>query len=97
VAAPAGRRFLVLDLTVVNRSRTRGLVVQPVQFTVTDGQQRTAPSPVTAKLPHGLAQERVVPPAGRGRFEVAFEVPAEASSLRLIYQGFTKIAEVPLP
>lgn len=97
VAAPAGRRFLVLDLTVVNRSRTQGLVVQPVQFTVTDGQQRTAPSPVTAKLPHGLAQERVVPPAGRGRFEVAFEVPAGASSLRLAYQGFTKVEEVPLP
>jgi hypothetical protein len=95
--APAGRRFLVLDVTVVNKSRTQGLVVQPVQSTVTDGQQRTGQSAVTGKLPHGLAQERVVPPAGRGRFEVAFEVPAGASSLRLTYQGFTKIEEVPLP
>lgn len=96
-AAAAGRRFLVLDVTALNKDGRRGVIIQPVQFTLTDGQRTFTQSAATAKLLRGLVAERVIPAGGRGRFEIAFEVPTDAQGLRLKYQGFTKIEEVPLP
>lgn len=97
MSAEAGRRFLVLDVTVWNREQRQGLIVQADQFVPTDGSTRFRPSGVTSRLAHPLVGERVVPAGRKARFEIGYEIPVELTSLRLRYQGFTKIEEVPLP
>ncbi len=92
-----GRRYLVLDVTVSNKEPRQGLTVQPMQFLLTSGRTEFEPSRATEKLPHPLTGERNVPAGTRARFEVAFEAPRDAQGLRLKYQGFTKIEEVPVP
>jgi hypothetical protein len=95
-AAPAGERFLVLDVTAVNKSATQGVAFQPGQFSLTGSGRQFAYSPATTNLRHGLAQERVVPARSRARFEVAFAVPSGGAELRVRYQGFTTMGEAVL-
>lgn len=95
-APAAARRFVVLDITIVNRQTPQGLVVQLEQFVLLDGGTEIQASGATERLPHPMTAERVVPGGRRARFEIAFEVP-QGSTPRLRYQGFTKIEEVPLP
>ncbi len=97
MAAEEGRRFLVLDITVVNKEASQGLTLEPRQFALTDGRAVYEASTAKQKLAHPLVGERVIPAGKKGRFEIAIEAPKDARGLRLRYSGFTKIEEVPLP
>lgn len=94
VSPAGGSRFLVLDVTMVNRGAGPGLTVEPRQFAVLDAGQVIDASPATSALAHPLTGERAVSAGTRRRFEVAFEVPQAASGLRLRYSGYTKIEDV---
>lgn len=96
-AAPEGQRYLIMDLMVSNTMPKDGVIAQPEQFVLSDGQVEFKESGATEKLVHPLLGEHVVPAGRRGRFEVAFEVPKDTRSLRLKYTGYTKTEEVPLP
>jgi len=48
------------------------------------------------KLAHPLVEDSVVPAHGRGRFEVAFQAPANATKLVLYYRGFNREEKHPL-
>ena len=97
VAGPQGRQYVILDVTVWNKEPSQGLIIEPRQFALTDGKAIFAPADVARSLPHPLSGERVVPAGKRARFQLAYEVPAGLQGLRLKYQGYTKIEEVPLP
>jgi hypothetical protein len=46
---------------------------------------------------HPLADGTVIPPHGRLRFDVAFQVPSSSQPLALHYHGFETEEKVPLP
>jgi hypothetical protein len=48
------------------------------------------------KLAHPLVENSVVPAHGRGRFEVAYQVPTGATKLILYYRGFNREEKHPL-
>jgi hypothetical protein len=48
------------------------------------------------KLAHPLLENSVVPAHRRGRFEVAFQAPINATKLVLYYRGFNREEKHPL-
>lgn len=95
--ASSGQRYLVLDMTFRNKTADTGMDLDPQAFTVSARGKEFSRSDATAQLPHPLSEARFVPPQTRVRFEIAFEVPADARTLTMKYQGFEKTTEVTLP
>jgi len=92
-----GKRFLVLDLTLVNK------VDQGIEFQTGEqlkllngGEEILADTSSMGKLAHPLIENSVVPAHGRGRFEVAFQAPVNATKLVLYYRGFNREEKHPL-
>ena len=92
-----GKRFLVLDLTLVNKVN-QGIEFQTGQQLklLNNGQEILVDTGSLEKLAHPLLENSVVPAHGRGRFEVAFQVPANATNLVLYYRGFNREEKHPL-
>jgi len=93
----SGNRFLVLDLTLVNKA-DQGIEFQTgEQVKLLNGDEEIqADSAAMEKLAHPLSEGSVVPARGRSRFEVAYQVPAGASKLVLYYRGFNREEKHPL-
>jgi len=92
-----GKRFLVLDVTLVNK------VDQGIEFQTGEqlkllngGEEILADTSSMEKLAHPLVENSVVPAHGRGRFEVAFQAPVNATKLVLYYRGFNREEKHPL-
>jgi len=92
-----GKRFLVLDLTLVNK------VDQGIEFQtreqlklLNNGEEILVDTGSLEKLAHPLVENSVVPAHGRGRFEVAYQVPVNATNLVLYYRGFNREEKHPL-
>ena len=92
-----GKRFLVLDLSLVSK------VDQGIEFQTGEqlkllngGEEILADTSSMEKLAHPLVEDSVVPAHGRGRFEVAFQAPADATKLVLYYRGFNREEKHPL-
>jgi len=92
-----GKRFLILDLSLVNRA-DQGIEFQTgEQLKLLNGEEEiTADTDSMDQLPHPLRENSVVPAHGRGRFEVAYQVPANAKQLILYYRGFNREDKHPL-
>jgi Mg-chelatase subunit ChlD len=94
-AAPAGEKFLVLDVTVMNRGGRDGQFFQTPQqlkYASETGQQ-TELSPVTYQGIHRPAELIWVPPGERRSFQAVFAVGAGERRPRLAFAGVSK-AEV---
>lgn len=92
-----GKRFVVLDLSLVNK------VEQGIEFQTGEqlkllngGEEILADTSSMEKLAHPLVENSVVPAHGRGRFEVAFQAPTNATKLVLYYRGFNREEKHPL-
>jgi hypothetical protein len=92
-----GKHFLVLDLSLVNK------VDQGIEFQTGEqlkllngGEEILADASSTEKLAHPLLENSVVPAHGRGRFEVAFQAPVNATKFVLYYRGFNREEKHPL-
>jgi len=94
-AAPAGEKFLVLDVTVMNRGGRDGQFFQtPQQLKyASEGGQQLELSPVTYQGVHRPAELIWVPPAERRSFQAVFAVGAGERRPRLAFAGVSK-AEV---
>jgi len=92
-----GKQFLALDLTLINKV-DQGIEFQTAeQIKLLNGDEEIqVDSEATDKLAHPLSEGSVVPAHGRGRFEVAYQVPAGASKLVLYYRGFNREEKHPL-
>jgi hypothetical protein len=92
-----GKRFLVLDLTLVNKL-DQGIEFQTSQqLKLLNGEEEIlADTDAMQKLAHPLNEDSVVPAHGRGRFEVAYQVPSNAGKLVLYYRGFNREGKYPL-
>lgn len=87
-AAP-GQRFVILDVTLVNKDRS-GIEFRPGEqlVLVHGGGDIRADAAATRELVHPLKENSVVPTRGRVRFEVAYQVPASVARFFLHYRGF---------
>jgi hypothetical protein len=92
-----GKRFLVVDLSLVSK------VDQGIEFQTGEqlkllngGEEILADTNSMEKLSHPLNENSVVPAHGRGRFEVAYQVPGDATKLVLYYRGFNREEKHPL-
>ena len=92
-----GRHFLVLDLSLVNKV-DQGIEFQTrEQLKLLNGDEAIlADASSMQKLAHPLLENSVVPAHGRGRFEVAFQAPINATKLVLYYRGFNREEKHPL-
>jgi hypothetical protein len=92
-----GKRFVVLDLSLVNKV-DQGIEFQTgEQLKLLNGEQEIlADTAATEKLPHPLSENSVVPAHGRGRFEAAYQVPTGVTKLVLYYRGFNREEKHPL-
>jgi len=92
-----GKRFLVLDLTLVNKV-DQGIEFQTgEQLKLLNGEEEIrADTAAMEKLAHPLSENSVVPAHGRGRFEVAYQAPTGATKLILYYRGFNREEKHPL-
>ena len=86
-----GKRFLVLDLTLVNKV-DQGIEFQTgQQVKLLNGDEEiVADTDAMEKLAHPLNEDTAVPAHGRGRFEVAYQVPTNAGKLVFYYRGFNR-------
>jgi hypothetical protein len=86
-----GKRFVVLDLSLVNKV-DQGIEFQTgEQLKLLNGEQEIlADTAAMEKLPHPLSENSVVPAHGRGRFEAAYQVPTGVTKLALYYRGFNR-------
>jgi len=93
----SGKQFLVLDLTLVNKV-DQGIEFQTgEQVKLLNGDEEIeADSAAMESLAHPLSEGSVVPAHGRSRFEVAYQVPSDASKLVLYYRGFNREEKHPL-
>lgn len=91
VQAEEGKRYVVLDLTLVCKV-DQGIEFQTgQQLKLLDGEQEIlADASATEKLPQPLSEDSVVPAHGRGRFQVAYQVPVTTRNLVLYYRGFNR-------
>jgi hypothetical protein len=92
-----GKRFVILDLSLVNKV-DQGIEFQTgEQLKLLNGEEDIrADTDATEKLPHPLSENSVVPAHGRGRFEVAYQVPAGVTKLVLYYRGVNREEKHPL-
>ncbi|MGA3167522.1 MAG: hypothetical protein ABSF14_15570 [Terriglobia bacterium] len=92
-----GKRFLVLDLSLVSKV-DQGIEFQTSeQLKLLNGEEEIlVDTDSMEKLAHPLVEDSVVPAHGRGRFEVAFQAPANATKLVLYYRGFNREEKHPL-
>jgi len=92
-----GKRFLVLDLSLVS-TVDQGIEFQTSeQLKLLNGEEEIlADTDSMEKLSHPLKEDSVVPAHGRGRFEVAFQAPVNATKLVLYYRGFNREEKHPL-
>jgi Mg-chelatase subunit ChlD len=93
--APAGTKFLVLDMTVLNRGGRDGQFFQTAQqlkYASEAGQQLPL-SPLTFQGPRRAAELIWIPPGERRSFQAVFEVGAGERRPRLAFNGVSK-AEV---
>ena len=92
-----GKRFVVLDLSLVNKV-DQGIEFQTgEQLKLLNGEEEIlVDSAAMEKLARPLSENSVVPAHGRGRFEVAFQVPGVAKNLVLYYRGFNREEKHPL-
>jgi len=92
-----GKRFLMLDLSLVNKA-DQGIEFQTgEQLKLLNGEEEiVADASSMEQLPHPLKENSVVPAHGRGRFEVAYQVPTGAGKLVLYYRGFNREEKHPL-
>jgi Mg-chelatase subunit ChlD len=91
-AAPAGKKFLVLDVTVQNRGSRNGEFFQTTQqlkYAAETGEQLPL-SPVTFQGVHRPAELVWVPPTDRRSFQAVFEVGAGEKRPRLAFTGVSK-------
>jgi hypothetical protein len=97
VQPEAGKRFLVLDVSLVNKV-DQGIEFQTdEQLKLLNGEEEIrADAAAMEKLAHPLVENSVVPAHGRGRFEVAYQAPTGAPSLVLYYRGFNREEKHPL-
>ena len=94
-AAPAGKKFLVLDVTVINRGGRDGQFFQTAQqlkYAAETGEQLPL-SPLTFQGTHRPAELIWIPPTERRSFQAVFEVGAGEKRPRLAFTGVSK-AEV---
>ena len=93
--APAGRKFLVLDVTVHNRGARNGEFFQTTQqlkYAAETGEQLPL-SPVTFQGTRRPAELVWIPPTDRRSFQAVFEIGAGEKRPRLAFTGVSK-AEV---
>jgi hypothetical protein len=92
-----GKRFLVLDLSLVSKVN-QGIEFQTSeQLKLLNGEEEIlVDTNSMEKLSHPLNENSVVPAHGRGRFEIAFQAPADATKLVLYYRGFNREEKHPL-
>jgi Mg-chelatase subunit ChlD len=91
-AAPAGEKFLVLDVTVMNRGGRDGQFFQTPQqlkYASETGQQLEL-SPVTYQGVHRPAELIWIPPSERRSFQAVFAVGAGERRPRLAFAGVSK-------
>jgi hypothetical protein len=86
-----GKRFVVLDLSLVNKV-DQGIEFQTgEQLKLLNGDEEIrADNAAMEKLAHPLSENSVVRAHSRGRFEVAYQVPGDAKNLVLYYRGFNR-------
>lgn len=88
--APAadGRRQLLLDVAVENLSPKSGIEFQTVQLrlAMADG-SFAEPSPLSAQLPCRLDGDGVIPAGGVRRFQLVYDIAADAAP-RVNFRGF---------
>ncbi len=92
-----GKRFVVLDLTLVNKA-DQGIEFQTEeQLKLLNGDEEIlVDANSMGGLPHGLIENSVVPAHAQGRFEVAYQVPVAVTKLTLYYRGFNREEKHPL-
>lgn len=94
-AAPAGKKFLLLAVTVSNRNSRSGEFFQTTQqlkYAAESGEQ-TGLSPVTFQGPRRPAELVWIPPNERRTFQAVFEIGTGEKRPRLAFTGVSK-AEV---
>ena len=91
-AAPEGKKFLVLNVTVHNRGARNGEFFQTTQqlkYAAETGEQLEL-SPVTFQGVHRPAELVWIPPTDRRSFQAVFEVGAAEKRPRLAFTGVSK-------
>jgi Mg-chelatase subunit ChlD len=93
--APAGKKFLVLDMTVLNRGGRDGQFFQTAQQLkyASEAGEQLALSPLTFQGPRRPPELIWVPPSERRSFQAVFEIGAGERRPRLAFNGVSK-AEV---
>lgn len=97
VKAGAGKRFVVLDVTVNNRGRDGEMFQTAQQLKIADaaGQQQDI-DPATRAGAHRPAELVWVPAGERRSFQVAYQLPTTETRPRLAYAGVGKAEVVEL-
>jgi len=96
--APAGTKFLVLDLTVKGNGKAgeQFQTAEQLHYATEKGAQ-LAPHDASYEGPAAAAKLLLVPTGETRRFEVVFAIPEGDRRPRLAYRGVTKAQVVALP
>jgi hypothetical protein len=96
-APEPGNRYVVLDLGAAS-AVDDGIELQTAQLAIIAGNNESAvDEDALQALAHPLIDGAVIPPHGRLRFDVAFQVPSSSQPLALLYRGLETEEKVPLP